>query len=165
MINLEQQLAHLPKPSIVMGVGIPGSGKSTALEEIADHLGMELICPDAIRKELTGDASDQSKNPEAWAEAYMMAEASLKLGHSAIIDATHTEAWRRPDQVAKYRAYGATAVVAAVFDTPLEICKQRNEKRDRVVPGPVLDRMYKALQSKPVIKDEGFDAIFVVRPE
>lgn len=163
MIQLGQQLATLPEPYIVMGVGIPGSGKTTALEVVVQHLGITRICPDDIREEMTGSAADQSVNAEAWAEAYRRASIVLGLGKSAIIDGTHTEAWRRPQNVQQYREFGAIVVVAAVFDTPLEIAKQRNTARSRVVPEFALDRMHTALQKEPVSHKEGFDAIYVDR--
>lgn len=145
MINLEQQLATLPEPYIVMGVGIPGSGKSTVLKVVAQHLEIARICPDDIREEMTGSAANQSVNAEAWAEAYRQAGIVLSLGKSAIIDGTHTEAWRRPQNVQQYREFGAVAVVAEVFDTPLETAKQRNLARSRVVPEFALDRMHASL--------------------
>jgi predicted kinase len=163
MIYLEQQLATLPEPYIVMGVGIPGSGKSTALEVVAQHLEIARICPDDIREEMTGSAADQSVNAEAWAEAYRRVAVSLQLGHSAIIDGTHTEAWRRPKQVAQYREHGAAAVAAVVFDTPLAVAKRRNLSRERVVPEYALDKLHTALQKEPVSHKEGFDAIYVLR--
>lgn len=163
MIHLEQQLANLPEPYIVMGVGIPGSGKSTALEVVAQHLEIARICPDDIREEMTGSAADQSVNAEAWAEAYRRAGIILSLGKSAIIDGTHTEAWRRPQNVQQYREFGAIAVVAAVFDTSLEIARQRNAGRSRVVPDFAIEKMHAALQKEPVSHKEGFDAIYVIR--
>lgn len=163
MIQLEQQLATLPEPYIVMGVGIPGSGKTTALEVVAQHLEIARICPDDIREEMTGSAANQSVNAEAWADAYRRAGITLSLGKSAIIDGTHTEAWRRPQNVQQYREFGAVAVVAAVFDTPLAVAKQRNLSRERVVPEYALDKLHAALQKEPVNHKEGFDAIYVVR--
>lgn len=163
MIQLEQQLTTLPTPYIVMGVGIPGSGKSTALEVVARNLEIERICPDDIRENLAGNAADQSVNAEAWAEAKRRAKHALELGQSAIIDATHAEAWRRPQTVQQYRDFGAKAVVAAVFDTPLDIARERNASRSRVVPNHVLARMHSALQQRPVSHTEGFDAIYTLR--
>lgn len=45
-------------------VGISGSGKSTYIQ---NHLqGLPVISPDDIRRELTGDVSDQSRNQEVF---------------------------------------------------------------------------------------------------
>lgn len=163
MNTLEQQLQILPEPFVVMGVGIPGSGKTTVLSEVAEHLDIIRISPDEIREELTGNQANQSVNAEAWNQAYARVRATLELGRSAIVDATHTEAFRRPQAVEMYRSFGAMAVVAVVFDTPLEVAKERNGARERVVPDFVLERMHAALTSEPVHENEGFDEVIIVQ--
>ena len=163
MNTLEQQLQALSEPYVVMGVGIPGSGKTTVLREVAEHLDITRVSPDEIREELTGNQASQSVNAEAWSEAYRRVQASLELGHSAIVDATHAEAFRRPQTVEMYRSFGAVAVVAVVFDTPLEVAKERNATRERVVPEYALDKMHAALTREPVSTEEGFDEVIVVK--
>ena len=163
MNTLEQQLQTLPEPYVVMGVGIPGSGKTTALCEVAEHLDITRISPDEIREELTGNQASQSVDAEAWNEAYRRVQTTLELGHSAIVDATHAEAFRRPQTVEMYRSFGAVAVVAVVFDTPLEVAKERNATRERVVPEYILDEMHAVLTGEPVTTEEGFDKVIVVK--
>lgn len=160
--TVERQLQTLPEPYVVMGVGIPGSGKTTFLSEVAEHLDITRISPDEIREELTGSQANQSVNTEAWDETYRRVQATLELGRSAIVDATHTEAFRRPQTVEMYRSFGAVAVVAVVFDTPLEVAKERNKNRERVVPDYALERMDKALRAEPVTTDEGFNEVITV---
>lgn len=163
MNTLEQQLRTLPEPYVVMGVGIPGSGKTTVLREVAKHLAITRISPDEIREELTGSEASQSVNAEAWKEAYRRVQATLELARSAIVDATHAEAFRRPQTVEMYRSFGAAAVVAVVFDTPLEVAKERNATRGRVVPEYALDKMHAALSREPVSTEEGFDEVFTMK--
>lgn len=162
MNTLEQQLQTFPEPYVVMGVGIPGSGKTTVLREVAEHLEITRISPDEIREELTGDQASQSVNAKAWEETYRRVQATLELGRSAIVDATHTEAFRRSGTVETYRSFGAAAVVAVVFDTSLEVAKERNANRERVVPEYALDRMHAALTREPAKVSEGFDEVIVV---
>lgn len=52
-------------------VGIPGSGKSTYIKKNAKKEDY-VICPDQIRKEITGDISDQSQNRKVWIIAYQL---------------------------------------------------------------------------------------------
>lgn len=47
---------------VIVGIGLPGSGKTTALKPFADKNSYIYICPDDIRAELTGNPADQSKN-------------------------------------------------------------------------------------------------------
>lgn len=142
-----------------MGVGAPGSGKTTHLMEAAEVLGIARISPDEIREELTGDMQNQSVNKEAWEETFLRAKSELGLGRSAIIDATHAEAWRRTKAIEQYRSYGAAMVVAVMFNPPLETIKQRNASRERVVPEHVIDRMAGALKENPPSTEEGFDEV------
>ena len=162
MSNIREQLEELETPFVVMGAGIPGSGKTTVLSELATDLDVNRISPDDIREELSGDAANQSVNKEAWDETYARAERALAAGESVIVDATHAEAWRRPQTVEMYRSFGAASVAAVVMDTPVDIAKERNVGRDRVVPEYAIDRMAEALENEPVSVKEGFDLVVVI---
>ena len=60
-------------------IGVPGSGKSTYIKNSKKENDI-VICPDTIRKELTGDVSDQSKNEKVWKLAFSrLREALLNL--------------------------------------------------------------------------------------
>lgn len=159
-------LPGVEAPIAIMGVGIPGSGKSTILSRLSEETGVTRICPDDIRAEMTGSEMNQTVNREAWTEASRRAEELLGLGKSVIIDATHAEAWRRPEQIAMYRGYGAKSVVALYFQIVLEIAKERNVARGREggrrVPDHAIERMYRAIKKAPPSIDEGFDQVIVL---
>lgn len=155
-------------PYALLGVGIPGSGKTSVLKQMAETLQIPRINADEIRAELLGDEADQAKNHEVWEAVYKRAEESLDAGIPVIIDATHIDPYHptdkqrevlRPALVKKYQGFGAKAVIAAVFATPLEVAKHNNQQRDRIVPDYVLERMHNNLQKRPVALNEGFDLI------
>lgn len=160
---LKNQLGDLSAPYVVMAVGIPGSGKTTTLKDVAAQLDIVYISPDEIRKKLTGSMADQSANNTVWDEAYRQAKLALAQNRSVIMDATHAEAWRRPEAIAQYRRSGAMTVIAVVFDTPLQTAKERNLERERVVPEHVLERMHKNLSKEPAAPSEGFDKVITIR--
>ena len=145
-----------------MSVGIPGSGKTTVLKALSKKASILRISPDEIREEISGSAEDQSVNHEAWEIAYSRVKEALQANKSIVVDATHTEAYRRPGNIKMYRSYGAESVVAVVFDTPLEIAKKRNANRERVVPEHVLVRMHDSLRNEPPTTEEGFDKVINV---
>jgi hypothetical protein len=62
-----------------MLVGIPGCGKSTYLRKV-NSPNVLIVCPDDIRRELTGDISDQSRNGDVW----VAAEERIKSGLSPL---------------------------------------------------------------------------------
>lgn len=54
--------------TLIVTSGISGAGKTTFLNK--NFKNVPCVCPDDIRKEVTGDVSDQSKNPLVWKIAY-----------------------------------------------------------------------------------------------
>lgn len=160
--ELPEKILSFEAPFVAMSIGVPGSGKSTVLSELSETTGVMCINPDQIRKEMTGSESDQSKNKEVWNETYRRAGEFLARGESVIIDATHAEAFRRPQDIQRYRDFGAKSLIAIQFNTSLEEAKRRNVGRERAVPDYILDRMHQSITEKPASLDEGFDKIIEV---
>jgi predicted kinase len=46
----------------IIGIGIPGSGKTTYLKPLAARMGLPYVSLDDIRQELTGDAADHGQH-------------------------------------------------------------------------------------------------------
>ena len=65
-----------------------GAGKSTYLRSIFDS--DIIIEPDAIRKEITGSVSDQSKDKEVWEEVLKRVLKNLDQNNLCVLDATNT---------------------------------------------------------------------------
>jgi predicted kinase len=143
--------------SIVVLVGLPGSGKSTWLE----RQGISAISSDAIRQLLADDATDQTIHARVFLTMRYLLRHRLAIGRPvSYVDATHlTPEERRPSiQIARW--YGCDAE-ALYFDAPLDVCRERNRIRHRVVPEDALDRM--AAKLSPPELTEGFTRITVVR--
>lgn len=139
-------------------VGLPGSGKSTIAKGM--H-GVKVVSSDSIREELYGDESIQGNGGVVFSTLFSRVSEELQKGNNVVIDATCT---RRKDRVALCKRFSgaASSIVAIYVATPLEECKERNAKRDRVVPEEVIDRMYEALRDKQPILNEGFDSIIMI---
>lgn len=69
---------------VVLTSGISGSGKSTFLNKFFKGI---VICPDDIRRELTGNVSDQSRNAEVWELTYKRFREALATGEDVAISA------------------------------------------------------------------------------
>lgn len=150
---------------VIVGIGLPGSGKTTVLKEFAVRHGYAYLCPDDIRQELTGNPADQSRNREVWHEAYRRTADLLERGETVVFDASFVKFDERKDFLTFARESGAEKVEGVFLDVPLEIAKERNEARERRVPGYAIDRMERNLrESLPGIED-GFDAIFTLNEE
>ncbi len=147
---------------VIIGIGIPGSGKTTILEEFAQKHSYAYICPDDIRLDMLGDAADQSKNSQVWAEAHQRMSEYLIQGKTIVFDATFTRASERKSFINLARQSGAEKIQGIIFDTPLDIAKVRNLNRERQVPEHAIQRMSDDLNAhRPSIED-GFDAVFTL---
>ena len=138
-------------------MGLPGSGKSTYLE----RLGVNAISSDEIRRLLTDDPADQTTHARVFATIRYLVRQRLALGRPVTyVDATHLMRWERRPYFRLARRYDAR-VHALYFDVPFEICIERNQKRDRVVPPAVIEEMARRLE--PPTREEGFSRIIQIR--
>ncbi len=155
-------IASLPHPMVVVAVGVPGSGKSTYLKPLAEQVGMVRINLDDLRKWLLRDATNQSFNPQIWQIAKLAITTALSAEQSVVVDGMNTQRKYREEEVAFYRSGGAKTVIALVFNTPLEICLQRNAARSRQVPETAIIKEFERLQRQPVVAAEGFDRVIPI---
>jgi len=151
---------------LMLMVGIPGSGKSTYIKELADK-GYDVVNPDSIRVELTGNMADQSQNAKVWFTAHQRIIDKLKEGKNVILDATNVDRRGRREIVDRAkREVPGTTVKALVLDVSLETAKERVKKRVKDkgldIPEEVMTRMYNKFKLNPPSTDEGIDEIEVI---
>jgi len=149
-------------PLAIVGIGIPGSGKSTFLKQLAQERGCTYINKDEIREELLGDINDQSKNREVWMESNRRTEDALRSGVPVVLDSTYIERWKRKELVTFLRQSGANRVIALHFNTPYEESVQRNRLRERAVPDQTMEWMRKQELKEPPDESEGFDRVYTL---
>lgn len=139
-----------------MLVGLPGSGKSTWLEQ----RGITAISSDWIRQVLTDDATDQTIHARVFLTMRYLLRHRLAIGRPvSYVDATHLTPEERRPYIDIACWYGCE-VEALYFDVPLGVCRERNRRRERVVPDDALERM--AAKLIPPTVDEGFSRITVI---
>lgn len=146
---------------LVVLVGPSYSGKSTVCEFFKRYYKMQelpiyVICPDDIRKELLGDASDQSNGKMIFETAYERVDKALNSSlNTVFFDATSlTPARRKPlIEIAKKHKTCCFAVVMPNFTE--EELTARAATRERKVPLDVV-RAQKQRMIYPNV-EEGFD--------
>ena len=142
---------------IVVLVGLPGSGKST----YAERMNLPSLSSDAIRKLLADDETDQTVHVRVFQTLQYLLHQRLEIGREVTcIDATNLKPEERKPYIEAGKSYGCE-MEAVFFDLPLEVCRERNARRARVVPEDALTAM--AAKLVPPDPAEGFDRVTVVR--
>ena len=146
-----------PKGIVVLAIGLPGSGKSSWFKR---H-NLTPLSSDMVRSLLFDDVREQRFQDLVFSNLRSMLKARLIARRPMnYVDATNLTPQERQHWIKLAKDYNYE-VHAVFFDVPLEVCIERHQRRDRVVPEDVMRRM--AAKLKPPSFDEGFAKITVVR--
>jgi len=149
--------ARPPKGIVVLAIGLPGSGKSSWFKR---H-NVVALSSDMVRSLLFDDVREQRFQDLVFSNLRSMLKARLIAKRPMnYVDATNLTPQERQHWIKLAKDYNYE-VHAVFFDVPLEVCIERHQRRDRVVPEDVMRRM--AAKLKPPAFPEGFAKITVVR--
>jgi predicted kinase len=146
-----------PKGYVVLAIGMPGSGKTTWMR----RRGVTPLSSDLLRNILFDDVEEQRYQGLVFSTLRSLLRARLIARMPwNYVDATNLSIHERRQWIKMAKSFGYE-VQAVFFDVPLEVCLERNSKRDRSVSEDVMRKMAEKL--KPPVFEEGFDKITVVR--
>jgi predicted kinase len=146
-----------PKGFVVLAIGMPGSGKTTWFR----RRGVTPLSSDLLRNILFDDVEEQRYQGLVFSTLRSLLRARL-IARMPLnyVDATNLSIHERRQWIKMSKSFGYE-VQAVFFDVPLEVCLERNAKRDRSVSEDVMRKMAEKL--KPPVFEEGFAKITVVR--
>lgn len=146
-----------PKGVVVLAIGLPGSGKTTWFR----RRGVTPLSSDLLRSVLFDDVEEQRYQGLVFSTLRQLLRARLIARMPwNYVDATNLSPRERRQWIHMARGLGYE-VHAVFFDVPLEVCLERNRRRERVVPEEALRRM--AAKLRPPKFEEGFAKVVVVR--
>jgi len=152
----------IPELSLVMLVGVSGSGKSSFA---ARHFrATEVLSSDACRGLVSDDENDQAATAAAFDVLHHLAAKRLEVGRLTVVDATNVLPEARKPLVALAKKHHVLAV-AIVLDVPATVCAQRNASRpDRRFGDHVLRNQRSQLRrSMSNLRREGFHQVVHLR--
>ncbi len=149
--------AQPSKGTVVLAIGLPGSGKSSWFKR---H-NIRPLSSDLLRELLFDDAQEQRFQDLVFSNLRSMLKARLVARRPVnYVDATNLTPHDRHSWIKLAKDYGYD-VQGVYFDVPLEVCLERNQRRDRVVAEDIMRKMAAKLRAPTF--DEGFSKITVVR--
>ncbi len=142
---------------VVLTIGLPGSGKTTWFK----RRGVTPLSSDLLRSLLFDDIAEQRWQGLVFSTLRSLLRARLiaKMPWN-YVDATNLSPHERRQWIKMAKSFGYD-VQAVFFDVPLEICMERNKRRERTVSDDIMKKMAERLRA-PDFK-EGFSKITVVR--
>lgn len=146
-----------PRGVVVLTIGLPGSGKTTWYK----RRGVIPLSSDTLRQLLFDNEAEQRYQGLIFSTLRSLLRARLIAKRPMnYVDATNLSPHERRQWIKMARGFGYE-VHAVFFDVPLELCLERNRKRQRQVSEDVMRQM--AGRLKPPTFKEGFSKIVVVR--
>ena len=146
-----------PKGIVVLAIGLPGSGKSSWFKR---H-NLSPLSSDMMRTLLFDDVREQRFQDLVFSNLRSMLKGRLIAKRPMnYVDATNLTPQERQHWIKLAKDYNYE-VHAVFFDVPLDVCLERHQRRDRVVPEDIMRRMAAKLKAPDF--SEGFAKITVVR--
>ncbi len=155
---------EIPSRTLVLLVGLPGSGKSTFART---HFPQEsIISTDGIRGEFTNNPGNQIISEKAFILARSLAEARLKNGSVAVIDAQNLQESQRQPFIDIAHKQGCKVMVL-FLDVPPEISIAQDAARGSLVGAKPIKRRKESFEAarRSLLSGGNVDFVHSITPE
>jgi predicted kinase len=121
------------KPLLIVLSGLPGTGKSTLAEQLAKQTRLPIFSVDPIESAMLAAGIEQSfeSGLAAYLVAESLAEARLRLGHGAIVDAVNSVRYSKTMWRRLAVRYGARLRIIECVCSDDDVHRRRLAKRRR----------------------------------
>ena len=145
-------------PTLIVMVGLPRSGKSTAVRELSKRHNAPIVKKDDIRLALHGHVYEKNAEPFVRAISKVMVQSLFLSGHEVVIaDETHYSKEARD-----FIRDGPWATVFYEVPTPPEVCHARADATGHVWLHPVIDQMW--ARREPLTDEPRYHGWWPLRP-
>jgi len=160
-LNDRQQKFDVPSPSLIVLIGISGSGKSTFARKHFKQ--SQIVSSDSCRLLVADDENDQSATLDAFAVLHLIVRRRLVRGLLTVVDATNIKK-RSREPLLRFAAETGVPALAVVLDMPQEIIIARHlERTDRAFPVDVIEHQHRQMRDgMSTLDHEGFERIIVL---
>jgi len=135
------------KGRMIMLSGLPGSGKDTLAASLFS--GVPAVSLDDIRGQM--DVGWRSKQGRALQAGFEAARVHMRAGEDFVWNATCLSRQVRQKIIGLARDYDYL-VEAVSIDVPLSVACERNARREKMVPAPVMEKLGR--KRDPILPDE-----------
>lgn len=152
----------IPELSLVVLVGISGSGKSTFARR--HFKPTEILSSDACRGLVSDDENSQAATGDAFEVLHFIARKRLAAGKLTVVDATNVQPEARKPLVQLAREFHCLPV-AIVLDLPERVAHERNQSRPDRDFGPHVIRQQASQLHRSLrgLEREGFRHVHVLK--
>ena len=166
--SLELQIELSEEPLVVMTVGIPASGKSAVIDQLALRIAsttgqaIEATSVGRIHHRLTKLHAGKSLQDMLLRMVYQDVDRSLSEHGIALVDHTYIDTHERKIDIGRFRDMGAITIGGLFMDIAPGVAIQRNADRLVQVPAQHIGEMAVQLEANRPTWQEGFDWLVTV---
>ncbi|MBN1900404.1 AAA family ATPase [Candidatus Sumerlaeota bacterium] len=158
---MNNNLITLPGSSLVLLVGVSGSGKTTFAR--CHFLSSQILSSDRFRAMISDDENCMEVSRDAFEILYMVTRKRLSGKKLTVIDATNIQDYGRRILLDIAAECGAP-VVALILNIPEDVCIDRAIKRtDRIIPLEVVFEQFKEFKrTTKAVYSENFHSVYIL---
>jgi predicted kinase len=154
-------LHYIYMSKLIVGIGLPGAGKTEVLRSFAEKNGYEYLSTENVRAAL-GIGDGVASPAPVWEEIRRYTKECIDADKILVLESTFVTGPDRRMFLEFARAAGAEKIQGVFIDTPSEIAWERNEARERTVPEGIFKSRAADLKKEPPGVEDGFDSLFTL---